>query len=251
MNLVQNAYDAPPASPSRPLHITLWIDGRATATLREIRLARQRPGHRGRAPAAHVRALLHHQAGGQGHGAGAVHQLRHRRAAWRQLLAGNQPRCTTCTSRLGATHGALRRLCHAGAVPRRHPGRAPSTARDRPRCSTCRTWASCACAATTPPPRWKPWCRGRGRPGPGRQRYAFFTNASGGLLDDLMIVRPTPSSPTPPVPTTCSWSSMPAARTPTSSHLQTHIGHRCQVVPMPDARCWRCRAPRRWTRWRG
>src|SRR5512141_1526166 len=24
---------------------------------------------------------------------------------------------------------------------------------------------------------------------PGRQRYAFFTNASGGLLDDLMVVR--------------------------------------------------------------
>ncbi len=26
--------------------------------------------------------------------------------------------------------------------------------------------------------------------GVGRQRYAFFTNATGGLLDDLMVVRP-------------------------------------------------------------
>jgi len=30
--------------------------------------------------------------------------------------------------------------------------------------------------------------------GVGRQRYAFFTNASGGLLDDLMIVRPDPAA---------------------------------------------------------
>ena len=30
--------------------------------------------------------------------------------------------------------------------------------------------------------------------GVGRQRYAFFTNASGGLLDDLMIVRPDPKT---------------------------------------------------------
>ncbi|MDP3085694.1 MAG: glycine cleavage system aminomethyltransferase GcvT, partial [Rubrivivax sp.] len=28
----------------------------------------------------------------------------------------------------------------------------------------------------------------------GRQRYAFFTNASGGLLDDLMVTRPDPAA---------------------------------------------------------
>jgi len=65
----------------------------------------------------------------------------------------------------------------------------------------------------------------------GKQRYAFFTNASGGLLDDLMIARP------------------PAAGTAFGDlflvvnagckdadvrHLQTNIGHRCTVVPMPE-----------------
>jgi aminomethyltransferase len=64
--------------------------------------------------------------------------------------------------------------------------------------------------------------RRRGRPGTlvpvdvvdlgvGKQRYAFFTNATGGLLDDLMIVRPMPGSAS----ATCSWSSTPAARRPT------------------------------------
>jgi len=67
--------------------------------------------------------------------------------------------------------------------------------------------------------------------GAGKQRYAFFTNASGGLLDDLMIARP------------------PAAGTAFGDlflvvnagckdadvrHLQTNIGHRCTVVPMPE-----------------
>jgi glycine cleavage system aminomethyltransferase T len=83
--------------------------------------------------------------------------------------------------------------------------------------------------------------------GPGRQRYAFFTNASGGLLDDLMIVRPdTGAAPS----ATCSWSSTPAARTPTSRHLHEHRPPlpwcRC-----PSARCWRCRARRRSRPWRG
>ncbi len=40
----------------------------------------------------------------------------------------------------------------------------------------------------------------------GKQRYAFFTNASGGLRDDLMSRG---------ARTTCSWSSTPAARPPT------------------------------------
>lgn len=65
----------------------------------------------------------------------------------------------------------------------------------------------------------------------GKQRYAFFTNVSGGLLDDLMIARP-PSAGTPfgdlflVVNAGCKEADI--------RHLQTHIGHRCQVVPMPE-----------------
>ena len=65
----------------------------------------------------------------------------------------------------------------------------------------------------------------------GKQRYAFFTNVSGGLLDDLMIARPL-SGGTPfgdlflVVNAGCKEADI--------RHLQTHIGHRCRVVPMPE-----------------
>jgi len=65
----------------------------------------------------------------------------------------------------------------------------------------------------------------------GRQRYAFFTNASGGLLDDLMIARP-PSAGGAfgdlflVVNAGCKDADI--------RHLQTNIAHRCQVVPMPE-----------------
>jgi aminomethyltransferase len=68
--------------------------------------------------------------------------------------------------------------------------------------------------------------------GPGRQRYAFFTNATGGLLDDLMIVRPDTSAQGAfgqlflVVNAGCKDADI--------RHLQTHIGHRCQVQPMPE-----------------
>jgi aminomethyltransferase len=68
--------------------------------------------------------------------------------------------------------------------------------------------------------------------GPGRQRYAFFTNASGGLLDDLMVVRPDASARTGfgdlflVVNAGC--------KDADTRHLLTHIGHRCTVVPMPE-----------------
>ena len=68
--------------------------------------------------------------------------------------------------------------------------------------------------------------------GPGRQRYAFFTNASGGLLDDLMIVRPDTSAQGAfgdlflVVNAGCKDADI--------RHLQTHIGHRCLVQPLPE-----------------
>ena len=69
--------------------------------------------------------------------------------------------------------------------------------------------------------------------GVGRQRYAFFTNSNGGLLDDLMIVKPEAADRAQGfgdlfliVNAGCKAADI--------RHLQTHIGHRCQVVPMPE-----------------
>jgi aminomethyltransferase len=68
---------------------------------------------------------------------------------------------------------------------------------------------------------------------PGRQRYALFTNATGGLLDDLMVTRPTAADAAQGfgdlflvVNAACKAADI--------RHLLTHIGHRCQVVPMPE-----------------
>src|SRR5262252_8146614 len=58
-----------------------------------------------------------------------------------------------------------------------------------------------------------------------KQRYAFFTNAQGGILDDLMITR-------------CEHDLMlivnAACKEADTKHLVTHIGTRCTVVPMPE-----------------
>ncbi len=60
---------------------------------------------------------------------------------------------------------------------------------------------------------------------PGRQRYGFFTNAAGGILDDLMITR-----------RETDWLVVVNAGCKDADirHLQTHIGHRCTVQPMPE-----------------
>ncbi len=68
--------------------------------------------------------------------------------------------------------------------------------------------------------------------GAGRQRYAFFPNASGGLLDDLMVVRPDEGA-------RAAFGDLflvvnAGCKDADTRHLQTHIGHRCQVVPMPE-----------------
>ena len=68
---------------------------------------------------------------------------------------------------------------------------------------------------------------------PGKQRYAFFTNDSGGLLDDLMITRPTVAD------AAAGFGDLflivnAGCKAADIRHLQTHIGHRCRVVPMPE-----------------
>lgn len=59
----------------------------------------------------------------------------------------------------------------------------------------------------------------------GRQRYGFFTNASGGILDDLMITR-REKDLFVVVNAACKDADM--------RHLMTHIGHRCRIVPLPE-----------------
>jgi aminomethyltransferase len=59
----------------------------------------------------------------------------------------------------------------------------------------------------------------------GRQRYALFTNAAGGILDDLMVVRRAGDL----------LIVVNAARKAADTqHLMVNIAHRCQVLPMPD-----------------
>jgi aminomethyltransferase len=59
----------------------------------------------------------------------------------------------------------------------------------------------------------------------GKQRYALFTNAAGGILDDLMIARRTDD---------LFVVVNAACKAADTRHLMTHIGHRCHVVPLPD-----------------
>jgi aminomethyltransferase len=59
----------------------------------------------------------------------------------------------------------------------------------------------------------------------GRQRYAFFTNAAGGLLDDLMITRRAEDLFLV-VNAGCKDADL--------RHLTAQIGHRCQVIAQPE-----------------
>jgi len=58
-----------------------------------------------------------------------------------------------------------------------------------------------------------------------RQRYALFTNAQGGILDDLMITR-READLLLVVNAAC--------KEADTSHLITHLGTRCTVVPLPQ-----------------
>jgi aminomethyltransferase len=59
----------------------------------------------------------------------------------------------------------------------------------------------------------------------GKQRYAFFTNSAGGLLDDLMITRREDH---------LFLIVNAACKEADTRHLVTHIGHRCTVQTLPD-----------------
>ena len=63
----------------------------------------------------------------------------------------------------------------------------------------------------------------------GKQRYGLFTNASGGILDDLMITRRGSAHDHDLFLIVNA-----ACKDADTQHLITHIGHRCTVVPLPD-----------------
>jgi aminomethyltransferase len=59
----------------------------------------------------------------------------------------------------------------------------------------------------------------------GKQRYAFFTNAAGGILDDLMVTR-RDNDLFMVVNAACKQAD--------TRHLMTHLSHRCRIVPLPE-----------------
>ncbi|MCA3250572.1 MAG: glycine cleavage system aminomethyltransferase GcvT [Pseudomonadota bacterium] len=68
--------------------------------------------------------------------------------------------------------------------------------------------------------------------GAGRQRYAFFTNTGGGLIDDLMVTRTQPDA-------AADFGDLflvvnAAGKAADLTHLNIHVGHRCHVAAMPD-----------------
>jgi aminomethyltransferase len=58
-----------------------------------------------------------------------------------------------------------------------------------------------------------------------KQRYGFFTNDSGGILDDLMMTRREDGLMV---------IVNAACKAADTKHLFTHIGHRCQIVPLAE-----------------
>ncbi|RVT50470.1 glycine cleavage system aminomethyltransferase GcvT [Rubrivivax albus] len=58
-----------------------------------------------------------------------------------------------------------------------------------------------------------------------KQRYALFTNSTGGILDDLMVTRRDDD---------LFLVVNAACKAADTKHLITNIGHRCTVVPLPD-----------------
>jgi aminomethyltransferase len=59
----------------------------------------------------------------------------------------------------------------------------------------------------------------------GKQRYGFFTNTAGGILDDLMITKRAHD---------LFMVVNAACKDADTRHLVTHIGHRCHIVTMPE-----------------
>ncbi len=73
----------------------------------------------------------------------------------------------------------------------------------------------------------------------GQQRYGFFTNANGGILDDLMITRRSFEDADELLLIVNA-----ACKDADTRHLVTHIGHRCRIVPLPERALLALQGPR-------
>jgi aminomethyltransferase len=76
--------------------------------------------------------------------------------------------------------------------------------------------------------------------GVGQQRYAFFTNPGGGLLDDLMVTRPAPQTGFGDLFLVVN----AGCKDADIRHLGTQIGLRCAVLPMPERALLAVQGPR-------
>ncbi len=77
----------------------------------------------------------------------------------------------------------------------------------------------------------------------GQQRYGFFTNANGGILDDLMITRRANVATTDDADELLLIVNA-ACKDADTRHLMTQIGHRCRVVPLPERGLLALQGPR-------
>ncbi len=73
----------------------------------------------------------------------------------------------------------------------------------------------------------------------GQQRYGFFTNANGGILDDLMITRRSFEDADELLLIVNA-----GCKDADTRHLVTHIGHRCRIVPLPERALLALQGPR-------
>jgi folate-binding Fe-S cluster repair protein YgfZ len=76
---------------------------------------------------------------------------------------------------------------------------------------------------------------------PGRQRYTLFTDAAGGVLDDLMV-----SNQRDHLMLVVN----AACKEADEAHLRAHLSDTCDIEPLADRALVRCRGRRRRRRWR-
>jgi aminomethyltransferase len=77
---------------------------------------------------------------------------------------------------------------------------------------------------------------------PGQQRYSFFTNNAGGILDDLMVTRAGDGDDRDHLMMVVN----AACKEQDLSHLQANLNNRCEVEPMFDRALLALQGPRAW-----